>query len=67
MAMHRPIKKSPPTSGLHNQATCNRIKRFGREFEGNLSSEKVPLKKNIQYLMNLLTENSSTDDAGVVA
>ena len=21
-------------------------KRFGREFEGNLSSEKVPLKKN---------------------
>ncbi|MBQ9995791.1 MAG: hypothetical protein IJP32_05425, partial [Clostridia bacterium] len=28
------------------QTGCNSLKRFGGEFEGNLSSEKVPLKKN---------------------
>ena len=44
-----PLKKEKVCT---SQKTCNRPKRFGGEFEGNLSSEKVPLKKKL-YLIRL--------------
>ena len=66
MSAHSPIKKSPQTSGLHNQVTCNRLKRFGREFEGNLSSEKVSLKNQNKTLFDNKTESQQKPEESEV-
>ena len=46
-----PIKTPSKLQVCITQTGYNSLKRFGGEFEGNLSSEKVPLKKK-RYLIN---------------